>query len=88
MFLLQINNGMVELQALLEPLLDLCYLENVSWRIDNLYFLVRNEAGCYVYFLADEFVSYAGRYCSSMSTNIACVFEVSVKFQREIWRKV
>nr|XP_048320321.1 protein SENSITIVE TO UV 2 isoform X3 [Ziziphus jujuba var. spinosa] len=27
--LMKINNGMVELQALLEPLLDLCYLENV-----------------------------------------------------------
>ena len=30
-FLLQISIGMVQLEALFEPLLDLCSLENVSW---------------------------------------------------------
>ncbi|KAF4391776.1 hypothetical protein F8388_017371 [Cannabis sativa] len=33
--LTKINNGMAHLEALLEPLLDLCILESVSWRILN-----------------------------------------------------
>lgn len=31
--LLQINSGMIHVEGLLEPLLDLCSLESVSWGI-------------------------------------------------------